>query len=200
MKNFLSEHIKSNKNRYFLLIIFVVIGIALGITAAYMTSREQSQNLTTYIENFFQNHNVKTLSPYRKDAIRQSVLFDGTFFLLLYALTFTKLHASAICFIIMIRSFISGFAIGFFIKGYGFDGFLFSLFTLCPQNFLKILLLVFFGVLALRIALMQKTNRKQNASTFFFVMVLVFLFNGILILLENILMPSLMFVFAKELM
>lgn len=200
MKSLLGQHIQSNKNRYALLLFFVLLALGIGIAGAYLPAETQNTELRLTLENFFKTQSMSSLSPFKTQAMRRGMIFDGIFFVLFYIFTFTKHNASMLCFLLLIRGIICGYAIGFFVRCYGFDGFLFSFFTLMPQNFIKLILLLVFGVLALRVASMEISGKRESASLFFGVSVFLFLLDGAVVWMENSWVSSLMFVFAKELM
>ena len=127
----LVSHFRDNLILYFLVNIFLVLGILLGATSVKSLDPEQTVSLGDYLNNFV------TAFPNLK--IRPEVLTTASFasnvklLLLIWFLGLTVLGVPIIFLAIAIKGFYLGFTAGFIIQERGLQGILFTA-LLCSRK------------------------------------------------------------------
>jgi len=109
---------------------------------------------------------------------------------------------------VLFKGFILGFTNTFLLMQFGFKGFLFSFFTIFPQNLIKLAALLFTGVCVFSFSLKKIEKKRNNFSrpssglylTYAIAILIGFAINFAGILIESYIIPFFMFIFSPELL
>lgn len=134
INNVILKHVKNNIRDYFLLLIFFLLGIVLGVFFVNHTSIEQKQEIDTYI-NEFVNSLKQTNNIYYGDILRESLIKNIMFSIILWLIGLTVTLFPAIYGIIAFRGFCLGYTISSLIGSLGLtNGIIISTASLLMQN------------------------------------------------------------------
>ena len=167
IKETILKHIKGNIIIYFLVIMFLVIGISAGAFTVKAMSDHQKQDLISYLRSFFQilsQRNFEEIS-----VLKQSIANNLQTGILIWILGITIVGAPLILLLIGLRGFIIGFTVGFLVEQMGFKGLLFAILSILPQNIFIIPALISIAVIAISFSMMiikNKINRNYHWDTF----------------------------------
>jgi stage II sporulation protein M len=159
----LSNHIKSNKYLYLLVLVFFSVGIAAGAFTVKALDEVQKQSLFKYIQGFFQ---VLTSQSVDSAAIlKQSIINSVQTVAAIWILGITIIGIPVTLLVIGIRGFILGFTVGFLIDTLGWNGLLFTVAAIIPQNVVIIPCIIAISVFSLSFSLMIIKNRMSKRWT-----------------------------------
>lgn len=130
--NICKKHFKDNILIYSFLIIALMIGISSGAITISMINAEQKKELMKFLNSF-----LKIVSENDVDnmmLVKQSFKNNIQTFITLWFLGISIIGIPLIIGLVLLRGFIIGFTVGFIVKELGFKGFLFSVFSILPQN------------------------------------------------------------------
>lgn len=144
-----------------------MIGISSGAITINMIGVEQKKDIIKFLESFF-----KIISENDVDnaiLIKQSLKNNLQTFILLWFLGITIIGIPLIIGLVLIRGFVIGFTVGFIVKELGIKGFVFSVFSILPQNIFFIPWIIASGVCSLMFAIkfIKSKFNKNNKSSFF---------------------------------
>lgn len=154
------KHIQGNLIIYFIVIMFLLIGISAGAFTVKALSDGKKQELIHYLRSFFQfiteNH-VESFS-----ILKQSLFNNLQTGILIWLLGVTIVGIPFILLLIALRGFIIGFTVGFFIEQMGLKGLLFSFCSILPQNILIIPCFIVIAVIGISFSMMIIKNKLNK--------------------------------------
>lgn len=196
----LINHITQNLILYLITVLFLCIGIVMGIySVKYMGSVEKS-NLITYFRNICETINGVQVN--RRYIFIEAIKNNMTIILAIWFLGLTILGAPIILIIDLFKGFTIGFTSSLFINGLGSKGILIDLLIVFPQNIVYIPCIIILSVLAIEFSLMllrnispKSINKGGNltqiaAYSTLFVFITVFMFVGFII--EGYISPNIL--------
>jgi len=199
LKNF--KLIQESKHIIILLFIMFLIGVIIGSFTAKFLTDEQGLKLTDYIiTNLYSADKYDTQSMTNTERLLNYILNDFQVYLITAVFALTIL-AIPFCFLITLyKGFIIGFTSAFLIKTTMTKGILFILVAVLPQNTLRIILLIFCNIFVIKYALQKKhfslDNKKRNAFKLMTIILITFLLNISVNLIEAYVTPQLIKIFS----
>ncbi|MDK2835413.1 MAG: stage sporulation protein [Thermosediminibacterales bacterium] len=188
-KEAITVHLKENLLLYILVTLVLALGIAVGSIAAKGLNVEQKENLIGFLNMFFNTSDISRID--KTILFKTSLINNLKTALLIYVLGVTIIGIPIILLILLIRGFILGFTVGFLINEMALKGFVFSVFSLLPQNLFILPAILSMGVSATSfcLILIKRRINSQNINVFqqfvgytiFYFILLLLLFIGILI-------------------
>lgn len=154
------KHIQENMLIYFTVLLFFMIGISSGAFITKALSDVENKELIDYIENFFKILNTKEINNYL--ILKQALISNLKMALLIWILGVTIIGIPIILLLVLIRGFIIGFTVGFFIKQMKLKGLVFSIFSMLPQNILIVPGIILIGVTSISFSIMLIKSRRKN--------------------------------------
>ncbi len=145
---------------YFTVLLFFMIGISSGAFITKALSDVENKELIDYIENFFKILNTKEINNYL--ILKQALISNLKMALLIWILGVTIIGIPIILLLVLIRGFIIGFTVGFFIKQMKLKGLVFSIFSMLPQNILIVPGIILIGVTSISFSIMLIKSRRKN--------------------------------------
>lgn len=194
----LTRHLQENFWLYAVSILFICIGIVLGVRTVLLMGQLDKKDLLSYFSSFAEK--------FAGDSINHNSIFIETMknnILIMFCLWLFGLTIIGVPFILLIdaiKGFTLGFTIAFFINGVGIKGMWLSLLSVCPQNMIYLPCIIISSVLAMHLsitALRSKFSYKgmrndfMNLGTYSFSFVLILLLMFVGFFLESYLTPNL---------
>ncbi len=163
MREGISAHIKSNMGLYFLVFVFLSLGIASGAFTVRALDDVQRQALIKYMQGFFQILTTNSVDSIA--VLKQSIINNVQTIAVIWILGITIIGIPISLFIIGVRGFILGFTVGFLLNGLGWQGLFFTALAILPQNLIIIPCLAAVEVTSLSFSLMIIHNRRAKKWT-----------------------------------
>lgn len=163
--NMCKKHFKDNILIYVFLIIALMIGISSGAITISMINAEQKKELMKFLNSF-----LKIMSENDVDnavLVKQSFKNNIQTFITLWFLGISVIGIPLIIGLVLLRGFIIGFTVGFIVKQLGFKGFLFSIFSILPQNIIFIPWVIISSAFALMFSISfikSKINKSMKGN------------------------------------
>lgn len=154
------RHIHGNLVIYFIVIMFLLIGISAGAFTVKALSDVQKQELIGYLRSFFQFINENSYDTF--SILKQSLLNNIQTGVLIWLLGITIVGIPFILLLISLRGFIIGFTVGFLVEQMGIQGLFFALCAILPQNILIIPCLISIAVIGISFSLMIIKNKLMK--------------------------------------
>ena len=176
-----------------------MVGISSGAITINMIDVEQKKELVKFLESF-----LKVISEEDVDnlmLIRQSFKNNLQTFILLWFLGISIIGIPLVIGLVLLRGFIIGFTVGLVVKQLAFKGFIFSVFSVLPQNIIFIPWIIMSSALTLMFALRiirnklsknTKTNYINEAMKYSIVMGGLFLMSLVGTVIESYITPIFM--------
>lgn len=197
----LLEHINKNLIVYLVTILFLCIGIVIGIySVKYMGDVERNQ-LISYLNGSFQN--ITLLEGNNKYVLFEAIKNNLFTVLVIWFLGLSMLGIPLILVIDLFKGFTIGFTSSIVINGLGSKGILINLLTIFPQNIIYIFCIIISSVISMEFSFTllksnslksinnTNTNLAQIVSySILFMFIIVVMFIGIL--LEVYVLPDIL--------
>lgn len=187
----LGEHIHKNLILYMVTLLFVCIGIVIGIYTVKYMDKVDKNNLVNFLLSVTKKINPKNID--NKYVFIQALKNNMIFILVIWFLGLTMLGIPIIFITDLIKGFTIGFTSSLFINGLGAKGILLNLLILFPQNIIYIPAIIILSVIASEFSLrilkngshmiMDKSNNWVHIVTYSttFLLVSSFMFIGFII-------------------
>lgn len=165
-------HFIKNLFLYIIIILSLTVGISTGAFTVNALSDSQTDELFTYIQDFFYILNAQDIN--NTELFKLSVFNNIKTLLILWFLGITIIGIPFILLIIGIKGFVIGFTVGFLIKSLNFKGIVFTFLGILPQNLIIIPCYIVLGITCINFSLSMIRNkvktkyRKENIKTQFF--------------------------------
>jgi stage II sporulation protein M len=163
-KKVIVKHVKSYLFIYFLVLVFLVAGIATGAFTVDALTLKQKEELVSYFQGFF---SVLEKEPVQSGAVfRQSVVNNLQILLMIWFLGVTIIGIPLVLLLVGLKGFILGFSVGFLAEEMGLKGLLFSMVGILPQNLLIIPCTVAAGAtsVAFSVSLLKRKKSRHKKS------------------------------------
>lgn len=151
------RHIANNAWIYLIIVFVFIIGISLGSLTVNNIDEVTKTDARAYLEGFLNLTSENELQS--SSILKQSIKFNLYFSLLLF---FSGLLFAGILFIPIIvafRGYCIGFSIAFLTDSFGANGFLLSLCSILPQNFIYVPVTIVTGAIGLNYSLWALRNK-----------------------------------------
>lgn len=197
--NTLTRHLQENFWLYAISILFISIGIVLGIRTVLSMGQLDKNDLLNYFSGFAEQLTGDNIN--NKNIFIQTMKNNVLVMFGLWLFGLTIIGIPFILFIDTIKGFTLGFTIAFFINGVGIKGIWLSLLSVCPQNIIYVPCIIISSVLAMHLSIMSLKSKVSNKSmrvsdrmnlgtySFSFVIIVLLMFFGFF--LESYLTPNL---------
>jgi stage II sporulation protein M len=156
-KELINCHIKENWFLYITVLVFFIGGITFGALGVKVLNEEQTTELTTYLNHFFDK--IPQLEGQR--VAFKSIMDNLNVLIIIYILGMTVIGSPAILFITFTRGFIIGFTIGFLVQERGLRGILLSIVSVLPQNIFFVPAIIGSSVCALAFSIYLVKGRSD---------------------------------------
>ncbi len=144
--------LRNNWALYLVVILFLVIGMGMGVWSAGSLEGEQVNELQAYITTLFSETPAEGLHG---TAILKAATFENlVFFGAVYFAGLSVIGAPVMLALIFVRGFALGFAASLIIGRQGLPGILLACASLLPQNIILLPAMIFAGVAALSFSLL----------------------------------------------
>ncbi len=156
-------HISNNLKEYFIVAIFLLIGIVLGVIFINNTSEQQQVEISQYINTF-----VATIKEGKQvntnELLKDSIIGNVIQALILWFVGSTVIGMPIVCGIIAFRGFSLSYTISSIIATLGTSkGIIFCIFSILLQNILFIPCILALGVSGIKLyKSIMKDKRKEN--------------------------------------
>ncbi|MDA8235182.1 MAG: stage II sporulation protein M [Clostridia bacterium] len=145
------QYLKKNALLYLVVVGIFVAGILLGSLGVRVLHEDQANQLTLYLNNFI---NQLQTFPVEVNSYAQEVVWSNLRFLgVIYFLGLTVIGIPVILLLLLTRGFLMGFAVGFLARDKAWQGIIFALSSVLPQNLINIPVLFVAGVSAVHFSL-----------------------------------------------
>lgn len=197
--NICKKHFKDNLLIYILLSLVFMVGISSGAITINMIDIEQKKELVKFLESFMKVINEENVDNLM--LIKQSFKNNLQTFILLWILGISVIGIPLVICLVLLRGFIIGFTVGLVVKELAFKGFIFSVFSILPQNIIFIPWIIMSSALTLMFALRiirnklsknTKTNYINEAMKYSIVMGGLFLMSLVGTVIESYITPIFM--------
>lgn len=153
--NMSKRHLEKNYIIYFVLCLFIIVGIIIGSIFVLRVNESESFKLMPYLNYVF---NYLGNGEYTNKNIYQSSLFFNIKFLLMFwVLGFISVGILIIPLIVSFKGISIGFTVGFFVKKFGIKGFLFSLLGFLPNYLILVPIFFIMGT----VSILQSISRSD---------------------------------------
>ncbi len=189
----LRHYIRKNLLFYGICSLALLVGLVIGSLNYRVMSSEENRYLAEYMNRFFSvlSSNMPNLSFIFKTA----VIENGKLLLVMWIFGFSLIGIPICLFMIGVRGFAFGFAIGSFVGIYGWRGVLTALCALFPPMLLYLPALLTAGVYVMNYSLYfsspGKAGLKEHLLSYFLWGLAIFLVFVIVALLEGYVSPML---------
>lgn len=195
----LYNYTRENWTIIILLLIFFVVGIAIGSISSVNLNEAQRKDLNVYVNNLFQQSS-STISQF--EIFKLNFLNYLKLILILWLLGITVIGIPIILLIITYKGFTTGFSIGFLFSSFNnVKSILFIIYSVLPQSLLLIPFLIFLCISGIKFSLFlikEKDQRKlkpydikMKAAFHTLISVLAITFSIITALVESIILSTL---------
>ncbi len=157
---YINKHFGKNYFLYFITILFLMIGISAGSVTTKILDATQKKELISFMDSFFKVLNEDSINSIV--LLKQSILNNIQTLILIWVLGVVVIGLPIIFGVIILRGFIIGFTVGFLFIEYGFKGFLFSIFSILPQNLFIIPGLIISSVISIGFSISVFKNKTKN--------------------------------------
>jgi stage II sporulation protein M len=163
IKEFVYKHINNNFLLYFLLVLFLMIGISAGAITVSVIDNSQKQEMISFLNSFFKILNQNNVDSFI--LLKHSLLNNVQTLFFIWLLGIIVIGVPLVMGIVMLRGFIIGFTVGFLVNELGFKGFVFSILAILPQNIFVIPGIIIISAISISFSLKtikNKINRKNR--------------------------------------
>jgi stage II sporulation protein M len=161
---------KENMHLYVFVSILFVMGVVFGALMVNALSLEQKQDLAHYLGSFFQTISLGESSD--RPSLMQTFGFHFKWIMLMWLLGVSVVGLPLILVLDFLKGLLVGFTVGVLISQYSWNGMLFVLVSVAPQNLFIVPILMICSVAAISFSIyivkhrfLQKTNGSA-APTF----------------------------------
>lgn len=156
------KYMQKNIFLYIISLLFLCIGIVLGIYAIKYMGDAEKRNLVDYMLQYTNNSTFENLS--KKEIFLQAFKNNVPFLIIIWFLGISLLGAPIILILNGIKGFTIGFTTSFMINCLGSKGILVNLLTVFPQNIIYIPCILIASVTAIEFSIDLLKNNYTNAA------------------------------------
>ncbi len=157
--NISKRHLEKNYIIYFILSLLIIVGIIIGSIFILKVNEVKDTSFTykfNYIFKFIKSENYTS-----KNIFNSSLIFNMKFLLFIWVLGFVGFGIIITPLIIGIKGFSIGLTVGYFVKEFGFKGFIFSILGFLPNYLLLIPIFLIIATVSI-LKSISYTNLKGN--------------------------------------
>ncbi|MDD4503558.1 MAG: stage II sporulation protein M, partial [Clostridiaceae bacterium] len=147
----IKRHLANNIWIYLIVIFMFIFGSSLGALIVNNIDEVTKSDARTYLEGFLDLTSKNELQS--ANILKQSIKFNLYFALVLFFSGLVYIGILFIPILIAFRGFCIGFSIAFLTENFGSNGFLLSLGSVLPQNFIYVPVTIVMGVIGLNYSL-----------------------------------------------
>lgn len=157
----IKEHFMNHIALYFITILSFTIGVCTGAFTVNALDQTQAKEIYVYLEDFFNIINGQSIDY--GAVFKLSIYNNLKFVVLLWLLGITVIGMPFILIFIGIKGFAVGFTVGFLINSFNFQGVLFVLMGILPQNIIMVPCYIILGTICIHFSLdlVQLTKNKR---------------------------------------
>lgn len=202
----LKDHIHKNLMLYMFTLLFLCIGIVIGMYTVKYMDKTDKNNLIEFLIGVTKKINSKSID--NKYIFLQAVKNNMIFILAIWFLGLTMLGTPIIFLTDLIKGFTIGFSSSLVINGLGPKGILLNLLIIFPQNIIYIPIIVVLSVIACEFSLkmlkntshslMNKGNNFKQVAQYCTLFLFITSFMLIGFILEGYLSPSMIKIIASS--
>ncbi|ABK62190.1 stage II sporulation protein M [Clostridium novyi] len=202
----LKDHIHKNLMLYMLTLLFLCIGIVIGMYTVKYMDKTDKNNLVEFLVTVTKKINPKNID--NKYVFLQAVKNNMMFILAIWFLGLTMLGTPIIFLTDLIKGFTIGFTSSLVINGLGAKGILLNLLIIFPQNIIYIPTIIILSVIACEFSLkmlkntshslMDKNNNFKQIAKYSTVFLFITSFMLIGFVVEGYLSPSMIKLIASS--
>lgn len=165
LKRKVREHFNKCTGTYLIIIVFLILGIAVGSIMSKVLEEQQIKNLVSFLNSYFKVLNETDIKSII--LLKQSILNNLKTVFLLWLFGIIIIGVPLTFCIISLRGFVIGFTVSFLFKEFGLNGILFSLLAILPQNIFIIPGLIIISVISFSFSTnFLKRRRQYRYSTY----------------------------------
>lgn len=153
----IKRHLANNIWIYLIVIFMFIFGSSLGALTVNNIDEVTKSDARTYLEGFLDLTSKNELQS--ANILKQSIKFNLYFALVLFFSGLVYIGILFIPILIAFRGFCIGFSIAFLTENFGSNGFLLSLGSVLPQNFIYVPVTIVMGVIGLNYSLWAFKNK-----------------------------------------
>ncbi|WMJ81874.1 stage II sporulation protein M [Clostridium sp. MB40-C1] len=154
------QYMQKNLFLYIISLLFLCIGIVLGIYAVKYMGESEKHNLIDYILQY--TNNINSVQVSKKQVFLQALKNNIPFLIIIWFLGLSMIGIPIILILDGIKGFTMGFTASFMINCLGSKGILVNLLTVFPQNIIYIPCIVIISVAAMEFSLNLLKNNSLN--------------------------------------
>lgn len=148
----LQQYLKENKSLYLFTIVLFTMGIIFGAILVNSLAESQKQELLAFLQYFFVNIE-KSGIPNPKLHFQQAFGHYLKTVGILWILGLSIIGLPMILLLLFLKGIVVGFTVGFLVNQMGWNGVMFSLMGVLPQNMLVVPALIIVGVAGISFSL-----------------------------------------------
>ncbi|MGC5324463.1 stage II sporulation protein M [Brevibacillus sp. SYSU BS000544] len=196
IRNFMKE----NQSLYVFTVVLITMGVIFGAVIVNSLSLEQKQELFGFLQYFFRNIDQNGIADPNQQ-FQQAMGYYVKTVGIMWIFGLSIIGVPMILLLLFLKGIVIGFTVGFLVNQFQWDGVLFALAGVLPQNMLVIPAFVIIGVAGIAFSLrliktrLISNNRGPILPYFFSYSMLVLVMFGILTLaalFESYISPSIM--------
>ncbi len=188
--NISKRHLEKNYIIYLFLSLFIVIGIILGSILILKINTNNKSDLLphfNYIFNYLENKNYTSI-----DIFKSSLFFNMKILLIIWILGFLNFGMLITPLIICFKGMSIGLTVGYFVKGFGFKGFLLSILGSLPNHLILVPIFLIVAAMSVIRSISCKCSKNSKLeiitlTDYAIILLLFFLIIFFTILLESFL-------------
>lgn len=152
IKTKIHAHIQQLSAIYIFVLLLLFIGVIFGAVIVNSMSAGQKQELSQYLNQFFVYFTKEGLSA-KKDIFLQSYENNLKYIGMIWILGISLIGLPVIFILLFLKGIVVGFTVGLLVQQYGIKGFIISLASVLPQNFLMLPLFIYISAIAISLSL-----------------------------------------------
>ncbi len=163
LKKMISEHLITNRKKYLLFMILLILGLLIGIISYKYLPQNESEDLKQFIGKYISYLSNGDIVGNKAVYFNNSLLKEAKIFILLWFCGLIGAGKTVSCIYILIEGFTLGFTSTIFVNTYQIEGVLFNIAGLIPQNLIKIPAILFTLVCMWSLGVSYKSKVSQNS-------------------------------------
>ena len=161
LKEVIRNHVKANVKIYVILSVCFLIGLVSGAMAVVALSPDKKDELAEYLKGFLQLYDTQNIVG--TDIFFADVWNNLKVIGIVWLLGAAVVGSPFICFVVMIRGFVTSFSTALIIMSVGGKGILFLIIGMLPSEIIMVTLIGVLSVTAIRFS-MNILHKKNGAS------------------------------------
>ncbi len=160
--NGFKKHIESNYILYLVSLMFLLVGVVIGIYVVKYMGNTYKSDLSNYLQSF--TNELSSTDINNKSLFLESLKNNLLFLSVIYILGILIVGIPIIFICDLFKGFTLGFSAGVIVNSLGYKGIPFILATLAPQNILYIPCIIFSSVFSINIGVKRIRSKFLKTS------------------------------------